>query len=519
MRFFMQCLYPNNKDDFNNYFIDVSNPDNPIVKNTDLFQRRILGTLSYYRVTGSEFFPKIIPSTPHYLDMTNHQLSIYAEVRAKERAIENSQKRTAAIDIFSNKSSVYRAFSRMVCNFAFPEDIKRNFPQDIRKLIIKDMGAINEDDEDDEDEDSDNIDKNEIKKKKEQEKKVKQEYENILDKAIKNLVESDYLSRENLKKLYSPKYAKMLEDIEESPGTVLIYSQFRTMEGLGIFSKVLDKEGYKEVVIKYSADTGYTFDDLEIFDKKYDNKRYVIFSSDRVKTNILMNMFNGSFNLLPESIKQQIPKESYNQLYGKFIKIMMITQSGAEGISLKNVRRVLIMEYFWNSVRINQVIGRAVRTCSHEMLPEDERNVQIFSYIMKFTKAQMDKDFTLRTLDEGKTTDEHIFNIAIKKENIINKFLTMLKSSSFDCIINSIQNKPLQEGYKCYNWAINSDPKKLSYTSDIKSDNKILGEQKYQIVRQNKGIVVSRNGNKYVMMNGKLYDYFSYKNAGILLPL
>ena len=37
-------------------------------------------------------------------------------------------------------------------------------------------------------------------------------------------------------------------------------------------------------------------------------------------------------------------------------------------------------------------------------------------------KAQMDKDFTLRTLDEGKTTDEHIFNIAVKKENIINKF-------------------------------------------------------------------------------------------------
>ncbi len=504
---------PNNKDDFNKTFIDVTNAENPTIKNQDLFQRRILGTLSYYRITGSEFFPTVLPHVNQYLPMTDHQLNIYADVRAKERAIENNQKRTAAMDIFSNKSSVYRAFSRMVCNFAFPEEIKRSFPQDIRKLIVKDMGGVNDDDESD---DEDEV--NDIKKKKEQDKKVKKEYEDTLNKAMKTLIESDYLSKENLKKYYSPKYAKMLDDIEESPGTVLIYSQFRTMEGLGIFSKVLDIQGYKEIVIKH-IDTGYVFEDMSIFDKKYDNKRYVIFNSDRVKTNILMNLFNGSFNLLPDSILRQIPDDSKDQLYGKFVKIMMITQSGAEGISLKNVRRVLIMEYFWNSVRINQVIGRAVRTCSHESLPNADRNVQIFTYIMKFTKAQMEKDFTLRTLDKEKTTDEHILDIATKKENIINEFLVMLKSSSFDCIINSIQNKPLQEGYKCYNWAINSNPKKLSYTPDISSDNKILVDHKYQVLQKNRGIVVSRNGNKYVMINNKLYDYFSYKNAGILLPI
>jgi superfamily II DNA or RNA helicase len=507
---------PNNKDDFNKTFIDLSNIETPTVKNTDLFQRRILGTLSYYRVSGSDFFPKIISNNIEYLPMTDHQLSVYADVRAKERAIENSQKRSASMDIFSNKSSVYRAFSRMVCNFAFPEEIKRTFPQDIRRLIIKDMGA--KDDDDDESDDEEIDDKTEAKKKKEQEKKIKQEYENMLDKATKTLMTSDYLNKENLQKIYSPKYAKMLDDIEESPGTVLIYSQFRTMEGLGIFSKVLDAQGYKEIVIKHT-EGGYIFEDLSIFDEKYNHKRYVIFSSDRVKTNILMNLFNGSFNLLPDSIKQQLTENSKDQLYGKFVKIMMITQSGAEGISLKNVRRVLIMEYFWNSVRINQVIGRAVRTCSHEMLPESERNVEIFTYIMKFTKAQMEKDFTLRTLDKEKTTDEHILEIANKKQNIINEFLTMLKASSFDCIINSVQNKPLQEGYKCYNWAINSDGNKLSYTPDIASDNKILREQKYQVARTNRGTVVSRNGNKYILINNKLYDYFSYKNAGILLPV
>lgn len=508
---------PNQKDEFVKVFIDDSDPEYPSIKNDDLFKRRILGTLSYYKTSGTEFFPKVLPNNIQYLPMTDHQFNVYADIRIKERAIDNAQKQRKT-DLFDSKSSVYRAFSRMVCNFAFPEEIKRVFPQDIRKLIIKDMvKADDEDNEDDDDNDSEDMDK-EVKKKL---KKTKDEYENMLNIALTELMNGSYLNREQLRKMYSPKYAKMLDDIEESPGTVLIYSQFRTMEGLGIFSKVLNKEGYKEIIIK-STDQGYVFEDLNIFDEKYDNKRYVVFNSDRVKTNILMNIFNGAFSLLPDSILQQIPekyKEKQGQLYGKLAKIMMITQSGAEGISLKNVRRVLIMEYFWNSVRINQVIGRAVRTCSHEMLPIAERNVQIFTYIMSFTKKQMEKDFTLRTLDKEKTTDEYILDIARRKEDIINKFLDMLKSASFDCIINSSQNKPLENGYKCYNWAINIDENQLSYTENINDDKNILKDTRYQVLKKNKGTVVIKDDKKYVMMNDKLYDYFSYKNAGILLPV
>jgi hypothetical protein len=40
-----------------------------------------------------------------------------------------------------------------------------------------------------------------------------------------------------------------------------------------------------------------------------------------------------------------------------------------------------------------------------------------------------------------------------------------------------------------------------------------------QKLRKNKGSVVSRNGIKYVIMENKLYDYYSYINAGILQPV
>ena len=497
---------PNDMNTFNKFFLNMSDIENPYVINDDLFKRRILGTLSYYKISGTEYLPTVLPNNIIYLEMTDYQFKLYADIRKKERNIDNAQKRKR--NIFEEKSSVYRAFSRMVCNFAFPENIKRIFPQDIRKAILKDIGEEDTDDEED---------KDEIKKA--QQKRIKLEYDKSLINAMTEISQSEYLNKENLKNIYSPKYARMLEDISNSPGSVLIYSQFRTMEGLGVFSKVLDREGYKEIIIRHTADDGYLIDDVSIFDKKYDNKRYVVFNSDRQKTNILMNIFNGSFGLLPTSIQKQIPIDIRDQLYGKLVKIMMITQSGAEGISLMNVRRVLIMEYFWNAVRINQVIGRAVRACSHMSLPLEDRNVEIFTYIMTFTKKQLEKDFTLRTLDKEITTDEYILQVAQKKENIINQFLNMLKSSSMDCIIHSAKNKPLDNGYKCYNWPINVDNKLLSYTQDIENDNDILKYRNLQKERKNKGIVVTKDDKKYVMLNNKLYDYYTYVNAGILLPI
>ena len=70
-------------------------------------------------------------------------------------------------------------------------------------------------------------------------------------------------------------------------------------------------------------------------------------------------------------------------MYGQQCVLLLATQSGAEGISLKCVRQVHIMEPYLNNVRIEQVIGRARRIASHVKLPKDQRNVTVFKYIIK----------------------------------------------------------------------------------------------------------------------------------------
>ena len=50
---------------------------------------------------------------------------------------------------------------------------------------------------------------------------------------------------------------------------------------------------------------------------------------------------------------------------------------------------VHIMEPYWHPVRVEQVIGRARRICSHNKLEEEERDVKVFMYLMKFTDDQL----------------------------------------------------------------------------------------------------------------------------------
>jgi hypothetical protein len=333
---------------------------------------------------------------------------------------------------------------------------------------------------------------------------------------IEKLIKSDALDLDNLKKHYSPKFAQILTDVQESPGSVLIYSSFRTLEGLGILSEVLNRQGYKQILLK-KVENNYLFADNDIFDEKYDNKRYIIFDSDKEKTKLLMNLFNNDFRNITNEMKKALPPNP-SQLYGKLAKIFCITQSGAEGISLKNVRRVLLVEPFWNNVRIEQVIGRAIRSCSHEALPKKDRNVQVFSYIMKLTPKQIQSDYTIERNDNGLSTDEHILMTAEKKKTIINKFLNMLKSASFDCIINSKQNKPLTNDFKCYSWALGVNNNDFAYTNNIGDDYKIMKHKNMQVKKRNKGKVVMKKGIKYIELENKYYNYFSYINAGILVP-
>ena len=106
-----------------------------------------------------------------------------------------------------------------------------------------------------------------------------------------------------------------------------------------------------------------------------------------------------------------------------------------EGISLKNVRYVHIIEPYWHPVRIEQVIGRARRICSHHSLPSAEREIRVFLYLMTFSEDFITNDkisIELKLHDVSKldkktpiTTDEALFEI----DDTINKNPDIVKNA------------------------------------------------------------------------------------------
>ena len=86
----------------------------------------------------------------------------------------------------------------------------------------------------------------------------------------------------------------------------------------------------------------------------------------------------GYPRLSPNNVDEINLLTGENNVNGKMAKVVLISKAASEGIDLKNIRQVHILEPWYTMSRIEQIIGRAVRSFSHQKLPFEKRNVEIF---------------------------------------------------------------------------------------------------------------------------------------------
>ena len=66
---------------------------------------------------------------------------------------------------------------------------------------------------------------------------------------------------------------------------------------------------------------------------------------------------------------------------GSQVKVILGTESAAEGLDFKMLREVHILEPFFHLSKNDQVVGRAIRRCSHTLLDFKDRNVMVYQYV------------------------------------------------------------------------------------------------------------------------------------------
>ena len=519
-------------DDFNNFVTRYINDSDKKLKNVDALKRRIIGLSSYFRSAQESLLPrynKQLGVDYHVvrIPMSDMQFKIYEGARKEEREYEKKKKPPSdTAELFEEKASTYRIFSRLFCNYIIPE---RPIPQSKKKSkseeeedqgaseiakIIKE-GSRAESKQDVEDEREGEIEGDEIL-----EAIGGTSYKERLERAMKNIEDhsNDFLTPEALQ-IYSPKFLHILENIQdpENQGLHLVYSQFRTAEGIGIFSLVLEKNGFARFRIKKNSLGVWEIDISEVNQGKPTYALYTGTETSEEKE-IVRHIYNGEWDQIPESISSVLKAKYHNNNMGEVIKVFMITSSGSEGINLRNTRFVHIMEPYWHPVRLEQVIGRARRICSHKDLPLSLQTVEVYVYLMIFSEAQLKSDeaIELKRKDLSKaiprvpiTSDQYLFEISEIKANLTSQLTDAVKESAFDCYIYS--------NGKCVNFGDPSNDK-FSYVPDYadQQNDTTVKANKQEISWVGKRINISGVDYIYRRVSNKvldLYDKASYEQA------
>tara|TARA_Y100000389_G_scaffold200931_1_gene242455 strand:- start:370 stop:3963 length:3594 start_codon:yes stop_codon:yes gene_type:complete len=428
-----------NNDNFMRYFFE-GRDEIPEMKRI-LMKRMLMGLTSYYPIDRSSIVDMPIVVEPEYLPrgLENHKIvqklnvvpCMMSQTQFEKYMEMWSKEKT--MDAFARMRGYeespfhYHMRTRQSCNIVYLDDDFRTTKKiEENKELIEDMKA--------------------------------KAYQTILD---DNSLSID----EDLKNL-SPKMFQIMNNINKfmkdgkPTGKILFYSDFRSDGGSEAFELVLKSNGYQK------------FDTKD--PQKEKGKRYTFIT--------------GSEGPAERSISKEYYNDENNK-HGEYIQIMIISSAGAEGISLTCVRQVHILEPFWNYVRIDQVLGRAIRMRSHTQLPKEDRNVEQYLYLATLPKGDNlesvykslrndDNDTWLmpefnednikvelnkpeyrdfkEVLDSiirvnvdtgGESADNHLFEIMERKYRVSLEISSVIKESSLDCIQHTRDDPELND--KC----------------------------------------------------------------------
>jgi hypothetical protein len=108
---------------------------------------------------------------------------------------------------------------------------------------------------------------------------------------------------------------------------------------------------------------------------------------------------------------------------GSEVRAVLGTEVASQGLDFKGVREMHVLEPWYNMSRVHQVVGRAVRRCSHVHLPPDRRNVTVSIHCLTRGGGA----------DREETVDEKCLRFAATKQSLIDRVADALRAASLDC--------------------------------------------------------------------------------------
>jgi len=252
--------------------------------------------------------------------------------------------------------------------------------------------------------------------------KTKYEYRDEILERYGRVFQRDQISK------YSGKIHSILQNIESTAenlngdggeaGIIMIYSEYID-GGCVPVALALEEMGFRRYRGRQSLlkNPGEEIDALTL-------KTRSEYTGERPFKPATYAMITGDSDLSPagNNEREVNMSTSLNNIKGQDIRVIILSKAGSEGLDFRFVRQVHILDPWFNMNRIEQIIGRGVRTFSHIQLPFEQRNTQIFLY------ASMNGDI--------ETADLYVYRLAERKAIQIGKITRLLKENAVDCYLN-----------------------------------------------------------------------------------
>ena len=224
---------------------------------------------------------------------------------------------------------------------------------------------------------------------------------------------------------YSPKFVFLLKRLATCEGVAFVYSRFVGAGALPL-ALALEANGYT-LAPGGGRKTRLLVDGIQDGQGRQCAlcaKREVGHTGTHAFAPAYYGILTGDELLTPRNRDTIRVERHENNKDGLHLKVIIGSQIASEGVDFRFIREAHLLDSWYHLNKTEQVIGRAIRFCSHSLLPKEKRNTTVYLYTAVYPD------------NVHETADLYSYRRAYLKAIETGRVTRELKIHAIDCNLN-----------------------------------------------------------------------------------
>ena len=225
---------------------------------------------------------------------------------------------------------------------------------------------------------------------------------------------------------YSPKFEFLLEKVRNAEGCIFVYSRF-VHTGVIPLALVLEANGYTPYNNNKMLANGIQVPggrQCALCPRKEQDHA----SASHAFTPAKYGMLTGDVEISPHNEQTIAAQRAFSNVNGTEMKIIIGSQISSEGVDLRFIREMHLIDAWYHLNKTEQILGRGIRFLSHCALPKEKRNNTVYLYA-----GIIPESVDLHTRE---TVDLYNYRRGFNKAVLIGNVTRIMKQASLDCNLN-----------------------------------------------------------------------------------